>query len=166
MTILLALIGFVFIVAIYLLFRSVMNGAVYFPTQAENIAAMIHLAEAESGTRVIDLGSGDGRICIAFGKRGSEVHGYEINPILVLRSRLAVKRAGLQGNIFIHWRSFWRAPLRYFDVVIIYGIPYIMGRLEKKLRRELKPGAKVVSNIYAFPRWRAAKKEKGTSLYT
>ncbi len=148
------------LVVIYLL-APIVRGAVYFPTRPANVATIVRLAEIKSGEKAVDLGSGDGRIVIALAHAGAEAHGYEINPFLVWRSRAAIKRVGLENRARIHWRSFWGVNLAPYSVVVVYGIPYIMRALEKKLLREVQTGSRVVSNIYEFPSWVESVKHKG-----
>lgn len=153
------------IVVIYLL-APIVRGAVFFPTRPENVETIVRLAKIKPGEKAADLGSGDGRIVIALARAGAEAHGYEINPILVWKSRAAIRQAGLEGRAFVHWRSFWGADLSPYAVIAVYGIPYIMRALEKKLSRELKAGSRVVSNIYKFPSWAGAMHaEGGVYLY-
>lgn len=149
--------------AIYFL-APIVRGAVYFPTKPANVEAIVRLAEIKSGEKAVDLGSGDGRIVIALARAGAEAHGYEINPLLVWRSRTAIRRAGLDGRAFVHWRSFWGVNLSDFSLVTAYGIPYIMRSLERKLRRELRSGARVISNIYPFPSWKFKSRVPGGVL--
>lgn len=99
-------------------------------------------------------------------KKGAIVHGYEVNPILVWRSRNFIKNAGLEKKAFIHWKSFWGEDLSKFDVITVYGITYIMEKLEKKLQSELKPGTRVVSNYFTFPTWKPAKQDGEILLYS
>jgi hypothetical protein len=47
---------------------------------------------------------------------------------------------------------------------MIFGIGHIMGRLERKLEKELKPGSRVVCNLFALPNWEG-KKENGVFVY-
>jgi len=140
-------------------------GAVYLPSDKEKVKTIIRLAEIKPGEKVVDLGSGDGVLVIALAKAGAEAHGYEINPLLVLIARKNISKARIGNKAFIHWKSFWNEDLSGFDVVVIYGINYIMGRLEKKLRGELKKDARVVSNAFNFPGWPQIKKEEGVYLY-
>lgn len=143
----------VLLFAIFILLRPIVSGAVFYPTSDENAGIMLQLAGVKPNERAVDLGSGDGRIVIALARAGAEAHGYEINPFLVRKSRRAIQEAGLDKKALVHCRSFWRETFSSFDVVAVYGIPPIMGKLEKKLRRELKPGARVVSNTFQFPSW-------------
>jgi len=155
----------ILVFTIYILLRPLVNGAVYFPTSQANLKVILELADIKTGQKIVDLGSGDGRILIALAKAGVEARGYEINPFLVWKSRLAIKKAGFQDKAFVHWRSFWREDLGSFDVVIVYGIPYIMKKLEKKLKKELRPAAKVISNIYQFPGWSPRLSQNRVYLY-
>lgn len=140
-------------------------GAVYVSSKDEKIKKMIELAEIKSGEKVADLGAGDGRLVIALAKKGAEAHGYEINPILVWQARRNINKAGLRRKAFIHWQNFWNEDLSGFDIITVYGIGYIMKKLEKKLRKELKDNARVVSNTFCFPTWPQIKEEGGVYLY-
>src|SRR5271168_2992410 len=113
----------ILLLVIYFLGRPIIRGAIYFPTSTRSVEIMLRFADVKPGDKLVDLGSGDGRILIAAAKAGAEVVGYEINPILVRRSRRSIARAGFggrpaeSGNAVVHWESFWRADLSQFDVV-------------------------------------------------
>lgn len=154
---------------LYFAFHSVLpvsfGGAFYAKSKHETIEKMVLLSEVTSKQKVVDLGSGDGRLVIAFAKRGAEAHGYEINPFLVWLSRNNIKKTGVSGRAFIHGKNFWSADFSEFDVVSVFGISYMMARLEDKLKKELRPGAKVLLNHFAFPKWQHSKKEGDVYLY-
>jgi ribosomal protein L11 methylase PrmA len=114
---------------------------------------MVALAAALPGQRSADLGSGDGRVVIALAREGAEAHGFEIDPKLVMEARKNIREEGLEGKAFIHQQDFFEADLSDFEILTIYGITSIMGPLEEKLRSELKPGARVISNFFSFPNW-------------
>lgn len=145
--------------------RSLIRGAPYVPSSDAKIASMVALAGVRPGERVADFGSGDGRVVMAFARAGAEAHGFEINPILVWLSRRKIQAAGLADRAQIHYQSFWRADAGEFDVVAVFGISHIMRGLEQKLARELKSGARVVSNAFALPSWPAARAENGVYRY-
>ena len=159
-----ASLGVLFII-IYLLARPIIGGAIYFPTTSANTKIIISFAALAPGQLVVDIGSGDGKLLVAFAEIGIEAHGYEINPILVWQSRRTIAKKKLSHLAFVHWKSFWRVNMGAYDVIIVYGIPYIMKRLGAKLKKELKPGTKVLSNIYQFPGWTVEKEERGVRLY-
>ncbi len=142
-----------------------MNGAIYFPTSARNTEAAVLLSGAGPGEKVADLGSGDGKILIAFARAGVQATGFEINPHLVRSSRKAIERMGLENLARVEWKSIWKADLSGFDAIYVYGIPYIMKKLGKKIRREMKPGSRVVSNIFQFPDWQYKDRDRDMFLY-
>ena len=140
-------------------------GAPFEPTSEKKLKKIIKLANVKKRDVAVDLGSGDGRIVIALAKKGAEAHGYEINPFLVLISRYKIRKAGLKGKAFIHWKNFWNVDFKKYDVVTMFQFRTIMHQLEKKLKKELKKGSKVVSYYWKFPHWKASKNIENIWLY-
>ena len=146
---------------------SMVIGAPFVPMDRRNVDEMMRLARIGSGDRVADLGSGDGRVLIAAARAGAMAEGWEINPLLWLWSLLRIRLAGVAGEAKVHLGSYWQRPMGDKDVITLFLIHPQMPRMEKKLRAELKPGARVVSYAFRFPSWPpAAKNEKGMYLYT
>ncbi len=141
------------------------HGSFYAPSLPARIEKMFRLLEIKPGDKAVDLGSGDGRLVIALAKAGIEAHGYEIDPLLVWQSRKKIKRAGLENRAFIHLRSFWPEDLSSFNIVVVYALDFVMKDLEKKLKKELKPGARIISNYFSFPHWPEIKREGEIRLY-
>src|SRR3989344_5864801 len=148
-----------------LILYALIFGAPYAPVAGNRIETMVKLLRPKKSDKFVDLGSGDGRIVIAFAKLGVESHGYEINPLLVAFSRYRIRKAGLHKKAFIHFKDFWLTDLSRFNAVTLYGIAHIMGRLEKKLKKELKPGSKITANYFKFPSTRELKKENNVRYY-
>lgn len=155
------------IVVLYLIFflLPLFNGAPYVGSNQEIIRKMVEISNLKKGDKVADLGSGDGRVIIAFAKEGVESHGYEINPLLVLLSKIKIKKEGLENKAFAHLKSFWRVDFSKFDVVTVFGGFHIMKNLEKKLWKELSEKGRVVSSTFLFPNWKYARKGGGVYLY-
>jgi hypothetical protein len=147
------LIIYILLAVAVLLGISVIKGAPYLPTYKKTVELMVKAAEPKPGMKAVDLGAGDGRIVIAMALAGAEAHGYEINPIIAMWGKYRIWRAGLGGKAFMHLGNFWGKDLSGYDAVTVFGIPHIMDKLEVKLKKELKPGAKVISNIFQFPTW-------------
>jgi len=145
--------------------RPIIKGAPFVPTTKKTLAKMIALAEIKPGMKVADLGSGDGRIVIAAAKAGAQAHGFEVSLPLVFWSRFKIKKGKLGEKAFVYWKSFWRADFSSYDIIMLYGLTNIMKPLSKKLKRELKPGTKIVSNCFELPDWEPEKKEGGVYLY-
>jgi len=127
------------------------RGAIYDPSSENETRMMADLADVRRGEKAADLGSGDGRVVIALALKGAEAHGYEINPVLVLVSRSNIRKAGLAGRAFIHWGTFWSKDLSRYALITVFQVGFVMARLEEKLKRELAPGARIVSHYWRFP---------------
>lgn len=133
---------------IVLLIFSLATGGPYSPSANWKIAELLKLIKSKRIKKAADLGSGDGRIVIALAKAGIEAHGYEINPLLVLVSRLRIKRLGLEQKAFIHCRNLWQVNLRSFDLVTIYLLPHVMPPLGSKLKKELRPKSLIITHLF------------------
>lgn len=155
-----------FFMLIIFMILALVKGAPYVPTNKKRREIMIKLAGIKKGMKTVDLGSGDGRLVISMAEGGAEAHGFEINLFLVLFSRLLIWKNHLKGKAFIHWNTFWRVDLSSFNVVTVYGINRIMKDLGKKLKKELKPGSRVISNVFTFPDWKEQKTVDDVHLYT
>jgi cyclopropane fatty-acyl-phospholipid synthase-like methyltransferase len=150
---------------VFFVFFPLGRGAIYDPSSYEETRLIAEVAAVTPGERAADLGSGDGRVLIALAHRGAEAHGYEINPILVALSRRNIRAQGLRGKAFVHWGSFWRRDLGRYDLITVFQVGFVMGRLEAKLRRELSRGARIVSHYWRFPTLRPEAAEKNIYRY-
>lgn len=137
----------------------------YFETTRYRVTAMVELSGIKPGEKVADLGSGDGRISIEFAKLGAIVTGYELNPKLAEVSRQLILDQKLNDQITILEQDFWDTDLSGFDVIAVYPMPDIMRHLEEKLKKELKPGVRVVTNYYQFPNWKYTQVKDHVYLY-
>jgi protein-L-isoaspartate O-methyltransferase len=128
---------------------------------------MIEFAKVKKGEKIVDIGSGNGKIVIEFAKLDNvkEAHGFEINPLLVFSSRRKINQLGLQHKAKIHWKDFWKQDFSEFDIINTFQIGFIMAKLEKKLKKELKHGSRIVSNTWKFPNLKLKKHEGDVYLY-
>lgn len=117
-------------------------------SKKQTAQTMVDLLQLKPGNRVYDLGSGDGRLLILAAKKGAKAVGIEINPYAVLLSWLRIQLSGFKNQVQVKWGSYWKTDISDADAVVVYGVPWIMGRLAKKLQQELKPGTKIVSNSF------------------
>ncbi len=141
-------------------------GAPYAASRSERISDLTELLDVQGNEKVVDLGAGDGRVLVALARVGArEAHGYEINPLLASRARKLIRQENLQDRVFIHQKSFWSADLSPFDIIIVYGIGPMMRRLEWKLQKELRPGARIASVYFKLPNWQAEKRLRDITLY-
>jgi len=141
-------------------------GAPFEATRSKTVKTMLEFAHFKKEDKVAELGSGNGKIIFKIIKKHpqiSEIHGFEINPFLVLKTKSKVKKLPkeLREKIFIHWKSFWKEDLSKYDKILFFQYKTIMSRLEKKIKKEAKNNAKIISNWWKFPNIKP-KKHKGT----
>ncbi|MEK7115981.1 MAG: hypothetical protein AAB879_01140 [Patescibacteria group bacterium] len=165
MDILLQLFNLLLITLVVFLLYVHFTGAPYLPTKQEGVEEMVRYAHVTPGLTVADIGSGDGRIVIAFGRARADAHGFEINPILVWISRWRIRRAGLEDHCHIHFANLWRVDFSPFKVVTLFGITGMMPKIQSKLQRELAPGSRVISYIFRFPEWKRTEQSTNISVY-
>lgn len=127
------------------------TGAPYVPSSRQASRKMIELAHIKRGDRIYDLGSGDGKLLFLAAQQGAVATGYEINPYLVLFTKIRTYFSPYRKNIHVHWKNFWHADIGDADAVFVYLIAWKMERLETLLRQRLKPGTRVISNSFIFP---------------
>ncbi|HCJ28671.1 MAG TPA: trans-aconitate methyltransferase [Pseudomonas sp.] len=108
------------------------------------------LARLPSGFRFIDLGSGLGGTLLRLARAypSGRFVGVETAPLTFALSWL---RCLPQRNCQVRFRSFWSEPLGDHDVVYCFLSPAPMPALWQKARREMRPGALLISNSFEVP---------------
>ena len=129
------------------------KGAPYVRSHNDKIKTMIELGRIKPNEVVIDLGSGDGSLLIAAAAAGAICRGIEINPFMIWHSRRLIQKAYLTDRIIIVKQNFFATSLGDADVVFVYLWPHTTQKLLEKFIRELKPNARVVSNLFPIPQW-------------
>jgi len=118
----------------------------FVPTPDRVVVAMLNLAQVTGQDVVYDLGSGDGRIPIAaaqlFGARGV---GVEIDRALVQRARERSAGASVADRVVFIEGDLFEADVSGATVVTLFLLQGLNLKLLPKLRRELKPGSRIVS---------------------
>jgi 16S rRNA G966 N2-methylase RsmD len=131
-------------------------GAPYVPTPTPIVDRLLTLAKVGPKDYVIDLGSGDGRLVITavakYKARGGM--GVEIDRDLVKEAIAHAENAGVSDRVKFVAGDLFAADIEQATVVTLYLLPSMMGDVEEKLRKELKPGTRVVSHDYPLPSWK------------
>jgi SAM-dependent methyltransferase len=116
--------------------------------------AMLKLAGVTRNDVVYDLGSGDGRIVVlAAQKYGAHAVGIEIDHALVEISRTVAREGDVADRATFVEGDLFTADLSKATVVTLWLSTPVNLRLEAKLKRELKPGARVVSRQFPIGGW-------------
>ncbi|KAF5280479.1 hypothetical protein FQA39_LY18060 [Lamprigera yunnana] len=116
-------------------------------TQLKNII----IALKHRKGKVIDLGSGDGRVVLELARHNYESHGVEMNPWLVMYSKFAATAEGLHCNTKFYRSNLWKFPLSTYDNIIIFGVEQMMQDLENKIVTECKWNCNVVTCRFPLP---------------
>jgi len=129
-----------------------LRGAPWVPTPMHKVHKMLHMAGVGPGDTVYDLGCGDGRLVIAAARRfGARAVGIEIDPLRYLLCQLRITLLGLRDRVRIVHGDFFHQDLGRADVVTCFLLTSTNKKLLGKFKRELPPGARVVSNRFTFP---------------
>ncbi|XP_060116722.1 adenine nucleotide translocase lysine N-methyltransferase-like [Heteronotia binoei] len=121
----------------------------YVPSSAKQVENLMSLLEGRSG-KLVDLGSGDGRIVVEAYRRGFRpAVGYELNPWLMHLSSLRAWWAGCQGKVCFCREDLWKADLSNCRNVTVFLAPGLVPLLEKKLLAELPEDACIA--VARFP---------------
>jgi SAM-dependent methyltransferase len=143
--------------------------APYVPTPQPVVEAMLALARVGPADVVYDLGSGDGRIPITAAERfGARGVGIEIDPFMVSQAEGNRARSPARDRVRFITGDLFDADLSEATVVTLFLFPKINARLVPKLRRELRPGSRIVAHHFDLgPEWPAdeAREVNGLMIY-
>jgi predicted RNA methylase len=141
----------------------------FVPTEQKVVEEMLQFASVDADDVVYDLGSGDGRIVIlAATEFGAHAVGVELDPALVETSRQVARGAQVADKVRFVEGDLFEVNLSEATVVTLFLSPTINLRLEGKLKRELKNGARVVSHQFDMGHWRpdrTMRASDGTTLF-
>ena len=116
--------------------------------------AMLTLARVTKDDVVYDLGSGDGRIVVlAAQKYGARGVGIEIDRKLVEISRTVARDGEVADRVTFVVGDLFAADISKATVVTLWLSTGVNLRLEAKLKRELRPGTRIVSRQFPIGAW-------------
>jgi SAM-dependent methyltransferase len=130
------------------------------------VRKMLAMAEVGAEDLVYDLGCGDGRTIVTAARRyGSRAVGIEIDPLRYLWCQALISVLGLRERVRIVYGDFFNQDLSNADVVTCYLLQSTNNKLEKKLKQELRPGTRVVSNTFTFAGLHKVREDGDARLY-
>ena len=154
----------VIIVALILIFSFViLFGAPYLPTLKKRAEDAFDLLNLKPGQTMVELGSGDGRMLRMAAERGIKSIGYELNPLLVLYSKVVLFR--YRKLITVKCRNYWQITLPKCDGIYVFLLDRYMSKLNKKIIQEKHNSVKLVSFAFQIPDKKPAKEKNGLFLY-
>jgi hypothetical protein len=140
-----------------------LRGAPYLPTLKPQVEVALDLVDLEPGQTLLELGSGDGRVLRAAAQRGLNVVGYELNPLLVIWSRLLCWR--YRKHVRIVWGDFWRAEWPPAEGIFVFLLPRYMKKLDKKVMQYSGRPIKLVSFAFEIEDYKPEIIKHGVRLY-
>jgi SAM-dependent methyltransferase len=145
----------VFIFALTFLYAS-WRAAPWLPMYANDVARSIGLVKFKEGEKFFDLGAGDGRTLFAAMAAGAIAEGFEISLLPYLITKIKILFSSVKNKPKIFFRDFWKINLGEADVIFVFLMPRIMGKLKEKMEKELKPGARIICYTWPMPGWQPA----------
>ncbi len=141
-------------------------GGPWVPSSMQMVNRMMEMAEVGPGDVVYDLGCGDGRmLLIAAMRYQARAVGIEIDPLRYLWCQLLITVLLQRKRVRIIFGNLFNKDLSEADVVMCYLMPDALTKLEKKLKHELRPGTRVVSNRFTFPTLDKVREDGKATLY-
>lgn len=95
-------------------------------TQVDNILAA--LRTRTTAGRLLDIGSGDGRIVVAAARRGFRADGVELNPWLVQYSRVSALACGVSARTGFYRRDLWKFDLSQYRNIVVFGVEQMVKK--------------------------------------
>ena len=156
--------GIAVVVVIICFAAVVLFGAPYVPTLKPQVKTALELANLKSGQTMLELGCGDGKVLIAAAKKGINIVGYELNPLLAIIAWLRTRRYRRQVKVI--WGDFWRKPWPEAEAIFTFLLPKYMEKLDKKVIRYDHKPVKLVSFAFTIPNKQKTIEKNGVYLYT
>lgn len=156
--------------------------APWVPCRNRDLKRIFKLANLKPGEIFYDLGCGDGKTVIYAAKNfnakavGIEMAiplfiickirqilnllSYTESSLSFLKPRLPSPSKGeetkclTQPSIIFKWKNLFNEDLSKADVIYFFGMPKtIKNKLKEKIKREAKPGARVISYVFKVDGW-------------
>jgi hypothetical protein len=139
-------------------------GPPYLPTLRVQTNVALDLLHLKPGQTLLELGSGDGRVVRAAAARGLQVVGVELNPLLVIISRIVTWR--YRDKVRIIWGSYWHVTWPEADGIFTFMIGRQMTTLDAHIEAWHTKPLQLASFAFAIPGKQPAEENRGIFLYT
>ena len=128
---------------------------IWVPTPNGLIDRMLRMANAGPNDKLVDLGSGDGRIAIAAVRdfKVASATGIEYNPAMVTLSNRNATEQGVAQRVKFIEGDIFATDFSDATIVTMYLLPSLNLRLRPTILN-MKPGTRVVSHAFTMEEWR------------
>jgi cyclopropane fatty-acyl-phospholipid synthase-like methyltransferase len=121
------------------------------PTPPAVVDAMLKLADVKPNDVVYDLGCGDGIIVTtAAQKYGARAVGIDIDPQRVKEATERAQKMGVSDKVKIIQGDLFESDIKEATVITLYLLQSLNIKLMPKLKSELKPGTRIVSQSFSM----------------
>ena len=142
-------------VFLFFLFRTVIilftmfTDVPYLPSCGAFKKAIKYL-DIKDGDKVLDMGSGDGRVLLYASERypDTDFVGIEKNPLLYIYS-VILSKIFLRKNLKFYHGDFKKFNISEFDAIYMYLLPKLVDEIIKENLKNIKSGCRIVS--FRFP---------------
>ena len=159
--------GIFLFLAVNLYFSILTRNCPYLGTSQKTIDKILKEAELKEGQYFLELGCGDGRVLRQAAReykmkgRGIDIHGWAI---------LKAKILARNKNIEFKKTDIFKTDIGGADVIYLFLTREILKKLAPKLRREIRPGALLISHGFEIPEfreclWKIVEHEKDLPSY-
>ena len=151
--------------AVVLLFGSVLLvGPPYLATLKPQVEAAFDLLDLQPGQMLLELGAGDGKVAIAAAKRGINVVGIELNPLLAFIAWARTRRYGKRVRIVCgnYWQVTWPTET---DAIFTFMLQKYMTKLDQRIVVWHKHPVKLASVAFHIDGRQPAQQRGAVYLY-
>ena len=159
--------GAIIIILAFMFLMTAFTGAPYVPSSASELEeAFTKLYKLDKKDFLIDLGSGDGIVLKVAHKHGARALGVEINPILVLLTKIRLRK---YDNISVVCRNFFTMDFpAETTVVYAFGDSRDINKIATLIKKQAaKIGHPIylISNAFEIRGMEAQKQHRAHYLY-
>jgi hypothetical protein len=151
------------LVLISCFFLVIFVGAPYLPTLNSQINNAFKVGHIKKGQTIIELGCGDGKVLLAAARKGINVVGYEVNPVLFAVAYLRTIK--YRSRVKVIWGNYWLKDWPEADVIFVFLVQRYMKKLDKKCMQYPHKPVKLLSFAFTIPDKNLAGKKGGIYYY-